>query len=132
MMYTGSNKAHGITNTGDKPAYSLVFEVSLDDVALAVYRNVVYIQEIPANGEDVVELYNFWTSETGRPPPADKSLTVRVVLKEALWLDVEPLDSDDEGGDSESSAKGGEVWSPAGEVPGLPVERAVTLQLSSQ
>jgi hypothetical protein len=119
-------------NGGEKPMYAFAFDVELNGVPLPVYERQLFLQSIPAGKSAEVRLFNFWTTETGRARPADGRLAVEVKVREALWLDVttEPAAADGER-KADEPAEPVEVWSPAGEVPGLPVRGSLTLELSS-
>ena len=67
-----------------------------------------------------IALYNFWTSESGRPAPADGRVEVLVRLREARWVEVSEVEEDGETV---------EVWTPVGDVAGLPQTVSVTLEL---
>ena len=103
-----------IRNAGARPASHLVFRVRIGPHELPVYGKLVYLQALPAGASSEVRLYNFWTSETGRPFPADGKLAVEVTLLEARWVRVETVD-------------GAEVTTPLEPVAGLPVSRSITL-----
>jgi hypothetical protein len=105
-----------VKNAGPRQASALAFEVRIDGQELAVYRKQLYLQTIAPGATGEVRLFNFWTSETGRPAPADGKLKVEVALKEARWVEVKQ-----EGG--------AEVWRPAGPVEGLPSSAALTVAL---
>jgi hypothetical protein len=107
-----------VRNNGSQPAASLRFAVSVAGHPLPVYDNQIFMQPLPPGATTEVKLYNFWTTETGRPAPADGKLAVAVSLEEARWLKVE------------KDADGVEVWQPLDPVPGLPVAKTVTLPLS--
>lgn len=107
-----------IQNSGTRPASHLVFRVRVGQHELPVYGKLVTLQTLPAGASTEVRLYNFWSSETGRPFPADGKLTVEVALLEARWVRVETKD-------------GAEVTTPLEPVAGLPVSRNVTLQAAT-
>lgn len=109
-----------VRNAGDQDVYSFGFDVELNGRALPVYENQLFLQVIEAGESDAVALYNFWTSETGRPPPADGNLEVLVRLREARWVEVSEVEEDGETV---------EVWTPAGDVSGLPQMVSRTLKL---
>lgn len=109
-----------IENTSERPVSQLAFEVRLDEQPLEVYERQLFYQLLPAGESSEVRLFNFWTSEEGRPAPADGKLTVEVTLAAAQFMKVE-LSRDDQGEI--------ETWTPQGEVPRLPLERSVELQL---
>ena len=109
-----------VTNGGDRAVYGFGFDVELNGRALPVYEKQLFLQVIEAGKSDAVALYNFWTSETGRPAPADGSLAVLVRLREARWVEVSEVEEDGETV---------EVWTPAGDVSGLPQMVSRTLKL---
>jgi hypothetical protein len=104
-----------IQNSGTQPASHLVFRVRVAGKDLRVYDKLVTLQTLPVGAKTEVRLYNFWSSETGRPYPADGDLTVEVSLLEARWVRVESKD-------------GEEVITPVGPVGGLPISRSITLR----
>ncbi|HEX5760769.1 MAG TPA: hypothetical protein VF121_16390 [Thermoanaerobaculia bacterium] len=105
-----------VRNGGDRIASRLAFEVKLNGQALPVYARQLYLQNLPAGQVSEVRLYNFWTTESSRPAPKDGKLTVEVALKEATWVEV-------------AMEEGVEVSRPLGPVPGLPVAKALAVQL---
>jgi len=105
-----------IANHGEKIATAFAFKVEVAGHELPVYRNQVFMKPVPAGKTVELALYNFWTSETGRPAPTDGKLPVKVTLREARWTD-------------RSEEKGVEVWKLQGPVAGLPVEASVTVPL---
>ena len=109
-----------VRNGGDRAVYSFGFDVELNGSALPVYEKQLFLQVIEAGESDEVALYNFWTSETGRPAPADGRLEVVVRLREARWVEVSEVEEDGETV---------EVWTPVGEVAGLPQVASRTLEL---
>jgi hypothetical protein len=111
-----------VENRGERPASALGFEVRLDGQALAVYEKQLFYQKLPPGQTSEVRLFNFWTTETGRARPADGVLDVEVVLREAVWLEV--TEEKEEGSDEPI-----EVWTPVGEVSGLPAAKTLALRL---
>ena len=109
-----------IENSSERPVSQLAFEVTLDGQPLKVYERQLFYQLLPVGERSEVQLFNFWTSEEGRPAPANGKLTVEVTLAAAQFMKVD-LSSDEEGEI--------ETWTPQGEVPGLPQERSAELQL---
>ena len=109
-----------VRNAGDRDVYGFGFDVELNGQALRVYENQLFLQVIEAGESDGVALYSFWTSETGRPVPADGDLEVRVRLREARWVRVSEVKEDGETV---------EVWTPDGAVSGLPQVVSRTLKL---
>ncbi len=106
-----------IANHGEKIATAFAFTVAVAGHELPVYRNQVFVKPVPAGQTVELALYNFWTSETGRPAPTDGKLPVKVTLREARWTE-------------KSEEKGVEVWKLQEPVPGLPVEASVTVPLA--
>ncbi len=109
-----------IENTGNRAVYSFGFDVEVNGHSLPVYEKQLFLQVIEAGQSEEVALYNFWTSETGRPAPADGKLEVLVRLREARWVEVSDIEEDGETV---------EVWTPVGDVSGLPQTVALTLEL---
>ena len=85
-----------------------------------MYEKQLFLQVIDAGESEEVALFNFWTSETGRPAPADGKLDVLGRLREARWVEVSEVEEDGEMV---------EVWTPLGDVPGLPQTVSMTLNL---
>ena len=106
-----------LRNGGERDASALAFDVRINGAELAVYANQLFMQQIPAGVTETVALYNFWTTETSRPAPADGKLRLEVALREAQWFAI---------GDEE----GVEVWRPLEPVAGLPVRVERTLELA--
>lgn len=109
-----------IRNAGERAVYSFGFDVEVEGHSLPVYEKQLFLQVIEAGESEEVALFNFWTSETGRPVPADGKLEVLVRLREARWVEVSEVDEDGETV---------EVWTPAGDVSGLPQTVELTLEL---
>lgn len=106
-----------VRNDGPRHASSLAFAVTVGGHPLSVYRNQLFMYALAPGASTEVRLYNFWTTETGRPAPADGKLAVEVALTEARWLKIG------------TDAEGVEVWEPLEPVPGLPVRKSLTLAL---
>jgi hypothetical protein len=102
-----------LRNGGDRIASELAFAVKLNGQELPVYRNQLFMQRLDPGKTATVRLYNFWTTETGRPAPADGKYRVEVSLLAARWYQV-------------AMEKDVEVWTPVGAVPGLPVSAQAT------
>jgi hypothetical protein len=117
-------------NAGAKPMYAFAFDVELGGVALPVYERQLFLQAIPAGETAEVRLYNFWTTETGRSRPADGKLEVLVEVREALWLEISTEAAAEAADDDGEQPEPVEVWTPAGEVPGLPLSRTQVLELA--
>lgn len=106
----------GLRNQGSELASQLDFKVKINGQSLAVYRNQIFMYPIPAGGEAEIPLYNFWSTETSRPMPADGKLTIEVTLAAAQWTRV-------------AMEEDVEVWTPLGEVSGLPDSKSITLEM---
>ena len=106
-----------LKNQGDRPASALEFTVKVGGVSLPAYRDRLYLEAVEPGASRQVRLFNFWSTETGRPAPADGKLAVEVTLTGASWARKTVRD-------------GAEVWTPAGEVPGLPAAKSLTLTLA--
>jgi len=72
-----------IRNDGSDPVSDLMFQVTVNGQRLAVYLNHVFTPDLVPGKETEVQLYNFWSSETGRPFPKDGRLVVEVQLTAA-------------------------------------------------
>jgi len=77
-----------IRNKGGQAATSFLFGVRINGQELPVYKHHVYLQTIAAGADDAVQLFNFWTTESGRPTPQDGQLRLEVALKEARWVEI--------------------------------------------
>jgi len=104
-------------NTGEQTASQLAFQVKLNGQELGVYGNQLFMFAVEPGGENELRLYNFWTTETSRSMPANGKLEIEVTLTEARWMEIK---TDDEGV---------EVWTPLGDVGGLPVSKKITLEM---
>lgn len=104
-------------NRGERAMTAFGFDVTVAGHPLPVYDNQLFLKVVPAGETVELALYNFWTSETGRPAPADGKMPVEVTLREARWVKV---------GDD----KGVEVWELQDAIQGLPVsvKTVVTLK----
>jgi len=109
-----------IDNRGSRAVYSFGFDVELNGRPLPVYEQQLFLQVIEPGASAEVALYNFWTSEQGRSAPADGKLEVVVRLREASWVEVTEVEEDGETI---------EVWTPVGDVAGLPQTASRTLEL---
>lgn len=109
----------GIANESERPITALGFEVVVEGVSLPVYDNQLFMQRLAPGETTTVDLYNFWSGETGRPNPTDGKLDVTVRLREAKWLTVSKEGTTD-------------VWEVGDAVPGLPLEVQKTLSLTPE
>jgi hypothetical protein len=106
-----------VKNTGERPASALEMAVKVGGRELPAYRSRVFLMPVEPGATRQVRLFNFWSSEAGRPAPADGKLTVEVTLAKASWMQRE-------------TQAGAMVWTPAGPVPGLPSAKSVTVALA--
>jgi len=106
-------------NTGDRALTAFGFDVAVAGHPLPVYKNQLFLKEVGAGETVELPLYNFWTSETGRPAPADGKMAVEVTLREARWLKTGTED-------------GVEVWELQDAVEGLPVSARTVVQLKKK
>lgn len=91
-----------IRNDGDRPASHLDFVVTVNGRELAIYDKHTFHYPLPPGEVTEVPLYNFWTTESGRPAPGDGKYRVEVALTRARWHEA------------------GDEVTVLGEVPGLP------------
>ena len=105
-----------LQNHGSEIASQLDFKVKINDQALPVYRNQIFMFPVPAGETAEIKLYNFWSTETSRPMPSNGKLEVEVTLAAAQWTQI-------------SMEEETEVWTPLGEVGGLPQSKSVTLDM---
>jgi hypothetical protein len=75
-----------LKNQADRSLSSFGFKVSVNGTDLHVYENQRYLEVLKPGETRTLELYNFWSSETHRPPKKDGSLQVEVSLVEARWV----------------------------------------------
>ncbi len=105
-----------LKNSGNQPASSLELSVKVNGRELPAYRSRVFLETVEPGTTRQVKLFNFWSTESGRPAPApaDTKLTVEVTLAKASWMQRE-------------IQNGATVWTPTGPVPGLPSSKSVTV-----
>jgi hypothetical protein len=106
-----------LKNAGSQRASSLEFMVKVNGQELPAYKKRLYLTPVEPGATREVRLFNFWSTEAGRPAPANGKLTVEITLTRASWV-------------QKASREGAEVWIPGGEVPGLPVSKSVTLTMA--
>ena len=107
-----------LRNAGTQKAFSFLFGVKVNGREVSTYDKTVYTQAIDPGTTGELELYNFYSSEPGGPTPKDGNLTVEITLKEARWVE---LKKDGQAG----------VWTPVGDVKGLPSKAVVkTIKLT--
>jgi hypothetical protein len=108
-----------LKNQGDRPASALEFTVKVGGVSLPAYRDRLYLEAVEPGASRQVHLFNFWSTETGRPAPADGKLAVEVTLTGASWMKRE-------------AKNGATVWTPVGPVAGLPSSKSVILGMAKK
>lgn len=106
-----------LANGGDRTASQLDFKVKINGQELPVYRNQLFMFPVPPGESADIPLYNFWSTETSRPMPADGKLDIEVTLATAQWMEIK-------------DEEGVEVWQPLGPVQGLPISKTLTLSMS--
>jgi hypothetical protein len=106
-----------LVNGGDRTVSQLDFKVEINGQELPVYRNQLFMFPLAPGESTEVPLYNFWSTETSRPRPADDKLTIAVTLSAAQWMEI-------------SNDEDVEVWKPLGPVQGLPASKSLTLTMS--
>ena len=53
---------------------------------LTAYDKRLYLIAVEPGATRELHLFNFWSTETGRPAPADGKLNVEVTLARASWV----------------------------------------------
>jgi len=106
-----------LKNAGEQRASALEMMVRVNGKELPAYRKRLYLTAVEPGATREVRLFNFWSTETGRPAPADGKLNIEVTLSRASWM-------------QKTARDGAEVWTPKEDVPGLPIIRSVTLTLA--
>jgi hypothetical protein len=106
-----------LENRGEHPASLFAFAVEVGGESLDVYEKDLYVVSLAAGAREELRLFNFWTTESGRPMPEDGQLKVEVRLEEASWMQVERH------GESE------ETWTPTGAVEALPSAAGLVVRL---
>lgn len=106
-----------VRNAGTRRASAFEIAVRINGQELPAYKSRLYLQPIEPGTAGEIRLFNFWSSETGRPAPQDGKLAVEVTLTRASWVEKESKD-------------GAEIWTPAGAVEGLPASKTVTLTMA--
>jgi hypothetical protein len=97
-----------LKNAGAQLASGLEFVVKVNGKALPAYDKRLYLIALEPGATRELHLFNFWSTEAGRPAPASGRLDVEVTLAHASWA-------------RRTTRDGAEVLAPVGDVPGLPV-----------
>jgi len=108
-----------LRNAGSKRASALEFVVKVNGRELPAYKDRLYLEPVEPGATREIRLFNFWSTEPGRPAPADNKLQVEVTLARASWMD-------------RSEQNGAEVWTLAGPAEGLPVTKSVTVSMGKK
>lgn len=108
-----------IRNDDRGPLSGFHFVVEVEGVGLPVYVNQTFMALAPAGAATELRLYNFWSTETGRPAPKDGKLTLVVTLDETYRVTLG------------TEADGTEVWTLGEQVAGLPQSIRVELPLAA-
>ena len=108
-----------VRSAGSRRASALEFSVKVNGKELPAYKDRLYLEAVEPGTAREIRLFKFWSTEAGRPAPANGKLQVEVTLARAVWMDKEVKD-------------GAEVWTPAGSAEGLPVTKSVTLAMAKK
>ena len=108
-----------IQNTGDKTAYSFGFTVKINGKEVPIYKNLLYLVAVDPGSKKELDLYNFWSTEKGREAPTNGKVEVEVTLKEAKWVEIKMEDDV-------------QVWTPIGDVEGLPSAKSVSIPFKAK
>ncbi len=106
-----------VKNAGAQPASAFELAVKVNGQPLPAYGKRLYLAPVEPGATRELRLYNFWSTEAGRPAPASGKLDVEVTVVHASWM-------------TKAARDGAEVWTPAGDVPGLPISKNITLTLA--
>lgn len=106
-----------LKSSAGKTATAFDFGVSIGGSPLEVYERQLFLDAVEGGESREIRLYNFWTTETGRPAPADGKLRLAVTLREAQWVEITTEDD------------GTEVWTLGEKIPGLPVSKELVVEL---
>ncbi len=108
-----------LRNAGEVPASALELTVKLNGRELSAYKDRLFLHAVEPGTAREIRLFNFWSTEPGRPAATDGKLTVEVTLARAAWMQREMKD-------------GTETRTFAGPVEGLPLTKSVTLKLGKK
>jgi hypothetical protein len=106
-----------LKNAGEQRASALEMLVRVNGKELTAYKKRLYLIAVEPGATREIRLFNFWSTEAGRPAPADGKLNVEVTLSRASWM-------------QKATRDGAEVWTPAGDAPGLPVTKNIILKMA--
>lgn len=108
-----------LRNPSDRRASGMEFAVKVNGREIPAYKDRLYLVPIEPGASKEIQLFNFWSSESGRPAPADGKLAVEVTLRRASWMSKEAKD-------------GAEVWTPLGLADGLPLTQMLSMTLGQK
>ena len=106
-----------VKNTSETTISALDFGVSIGGTPLKVYEKQLFLESLEPGKTADIRLYNFWTTETGRPAPSDGQLRLVVTLRGAQEVGI--TNEDD----------GTEVWTLGDAVVGLPISKELVVKL---
>jgi hypothetical protein len=75
-----------LRNAGRDAASDLSFQISVNGQRLAPYLNHTFRSFVAPGKETDLPLFNFWSSEYGRPYPNDGRLVIEVRVTGARWV----------------------------------------------
>jgi hypothetical protein len=105
-------------NHGSQKASSFRFGVKINGREMTVYDKMLYMEAVDPGNTGEIALSSFYSTDPGGPLPKDGKVTMEVTLKRAQWVEIKK-----EGGT--------QIWTPLGEVKGLPYSKTVTKQLKA-
>ena len=105
-----------LRNSGERQASAMEFTVKVNGKEVPAYKSRLYLEPIAPGATREIRLLNFWSTEAGRPLPADGKLALEVTLARASWMGREARD-------------GAEVWTPLGAADGLPLTHSLSFNL---
>ncbi len=105
-----------LRNRGAQKAYSFRFGVKINGREMTAIDKMLYMQAVDPGNTEEIALSNFYSTEPGGTLPKDGKVTVEVTLKQAQWVEIK----------KEGNTQ---VWTPLGEVKGLPFSKSVSKPL---
>ncbi len=114
-----------VINDTETVVDALAFEVRVGGQSLSVYESQLFLDPVDPGTTKTLRLFNFWSSETGRPMPRG-AFVVEVELLEAQHLTLRTVTEKDERGEEVEVV----VWEAQGAVEGLPQKASVQLEVT--
>ncbi|HEX6902965.1 MAG TPA: CARDB domain-containing protein [Thermoanaerobaculia bacterium] len=108
-----------LRNSGERQASAMEFTVKVNGKEVPAYKSRLFLEPIAPGATREIRLLSFWSTEAGRPLPADGKLALEVTLARASWMGKEAKD-------------GAEVWTPLGVADGLPLTRSLSFNLAGR